>query len=161
MFHILHQECQQRSYAIADLEKRLAATGRHLAVALAEVQQEAETIADLQNRLQAAKAEGHKRALTISDMHKSLAASEIEALAARSESQHHATANADLRTLLTASESELAVALADAIAEIERHGFATTDLLNAVVHVLDEFFAAPQQADRIVKSFGSIVIQAG
>ncbi|MEI6240461.1 MAG: hypothetical protein WCR51_08725 [Planctomycetia bacterium] len=46
-------------------------------------------------------------------------------------------------------------------AEIEWHGFATTDLLNAVVHVLDEFFAAPQQADRIVKSFGSIVIQAG
>jgi len=46
-------------------------------------------------------------------------------------------------------------------AEIEWHGFATTDLLNAVVHVLDEFFAAPQQADRIVKGFGSIVIQAG
>jgi len=47
------------------------------------------------------------------------------------------------------------------LTEIEWHGFATTDLLDAVVYVLDELFATPQQADRIVEGFGSIVIQAG
>ena len=46
------------------------------------------------------------------------------------------------------------------LAEIEWHGFATTDLLDAVVHVLDELCATPQQADRIVEGLGSIVIQA-
>jgi len=47
------------------------------------------------------------------------------------------------------------------LTEIEWHDFAMTDLLDAVVHVLDELLATPQQPDGIVEGFGSIVIQTG
>jgi len=47
------------------------------------------------------------------------------------------------------------------LTEIEWHGFTATDLLDAVVHVLNQLLATPQQADRVVEGFGSIVIQAG
>jgi len=47
------------------------------------------------------------------------------------------------------------------LAEIEWHGFATIDLLDTVVDVLDQLFATPQQVHRVVESFVTIVIDAG
>jgi hypothetical protein len=47
------------------------------------------------------------------------------------------------------------------LAEIEWHGVATIDLLDAMVDILDQLLALPQQVDGVVESFVTIVIEAG
>jgi len=46
------------------------------------------------------------------------------------------------------------------LAEIEWHGVATIDLLDAMVDILDQLLATPLQVDGVVESFVTIVIDA-